>query len=146
MQDHYSLVARAVERELVPALKTYGLGLIPYFPLAGGLLTGKYRDAVPPPETGRLATSPVLGRMFLSERNLALAAGYRAFCEARGRTLTELAFAWLLAREPVCSVIAGASSVAQLEINAAALGWQLSADELAEIDRLSGLEPDPYAH
>jgi len=145
-QEHYSLLARAIEKAVLPALSAYGLGLMPYFPLAGGLLTGKYRDTSPPAETGRLATNKALGNLFLTPHNLAIAAGYREFCAERGRTLTNLAFSWLLSREPVCSVTAGASSPAQLLANAAAVTWELSADELAEIDRLSGISPDPFAH
>ncbi|MDP6271020.1 MAG: aldo/keto reductase [Alphaproteobacteria bacterium] len=133
-QEHYSLLAREVEREVVPALEAYGLGLLPFFPLASGLLTGKYRAGGA--ADGRLSYTERLANTFLTERNLELVERFAGFCEARGKSLTDLAFAWLLAQKTVPSVIAGASNDEQLEQNLKAVEWTLSAEDLAEIERL----------
>ncbi len=136
-QEQYSLVSRDIETEMIPALEAHGMGLLPYFPLASGMLTGKYRRAEAP-DGSRLARTKPLADMFLTERNIAIADQLADFAEARGHTLTELAFSWLLAREPVASVIAGASTPAQVEANLAAAGaWQLTKEEMAEVDRLT---------
>ncbi len=134
-QEQYSLLARDVEREVIPALEAYGLGLLPFFPLASGLLTGKYRTGGA--ADGRLSYTERLSNTFMTERNLDLVERFAGFCEARGKNLTDLAFAWLLAQKTVPSVIAGASNGEQLEQNLAAVGWSLRADDLAEIERLS---------
>jgi len=136
-QDQYSLVARGVERELVPAMRACGAGLLPYAPLASGLLTGKYRRGEPPPAGSRLAARPDLRARYAGDARVEIAERLRAFSEARGHTLLELAMSWLAAQPLVASVMAGATSVAQIEANTAAVAWQLSADELAEIDRLA---------
>jgi aryl-alcohol dehydrogenase-like predicted oxidoreductase len=135
-QDQYSLLARGVERELHPAMRAYGLSLVPYFPLASGLLSGKYRRGAPLPSGTRLGNARYSDR-FLNERNWRILERLEAFCVARGRSLLELAFGWLLANPLVPSVIAGASSPEQLMQNAQACGWQPSADDLAEIDRIT---------
>jgi aryl-alcohol dehydrogenase-like predicted oxidoreductase len=135
-QDQYSLLARDIERDLMPAIEARGLGLLPYFPLASGLLTGKYRrDAMP--EGARLTYSPQHADRFISARNWEMVEALAAFCTARGRSLIELAFGWLLAKPAVASVIAGASTPEQVEQNVRAAGWNLSADELAEVDRMT---------
>ena len=135
-QDQYSLLARGIERELIPAMQAHGLGLLPYFPLASGLLTGKYRrDAMP--GDGRLTYSPRHTERFISERNWRIVGTLEAFCHTRGRTLVELAFAWLLAKPMVASVIAGASTPEQVAANAGTVGWTLTPDELAEVDRIT---------
>jgi aryl-alcohol dehydrogenase-like predicted oxidoreductase len=136
-QEEYSLVVRDIEREVVPALDAYGLGLLPFFPLACGLLTGKYHAGKPAPNDGRLAYTQRLADRFMSDRNMALVERYRAFAEERGHTLLDLAFAWLLARKTVPSVIAGASTAEQLAANAEAVTWTLSAEDLAEIDAIA---------
>jgi aryl-alcohol dehydrogenase-like predicted oxidoreductase len=136
-QDEYSLVVRDIERELVPAIQSYGLGLLPFFPLASGLLSGKYkRNALP--EGTRLAAVPGLAQRYLTEENWRKAETLEAFAKERGHTLLDLAFAWLLARPKVASVIAGATTAAQVEQNVAAAEWELSPADLAEIDRLTG--------
>jgi aryl-alcohol dehydrogenase-like predicted oxidoreductase len=135
-QDEYSLVARDIERELLPAIEAHGLGLLPYFPLASGLLTGKYkRGAVP--EGTRLAGVQGLAQRYLTEENWQKAEKLEAFAGARGHSLLELAFAWLLARPRVASIIAGATTAEQVEQNIAAAAWELSPADLAEIDRLT---------
>jgi len=138
-QDQYSLVARDIERELVPAMQACGMGLLPYAPLSSGVLTGKYRRGEPMPEGSRLAARPDLGARYATDAKLAAAERLRAFCAERGHTLLELAFSWLAAQPAMGSIIAGATSVAQLEANAAAADWVLSKDELTEVDRLSRL-------
>jgi aryl-alcohol dehydrogenase-like predicted oxidoreductase len=136
-QDEYSLLERKVERELVPAAKAHGMGLLPYFPLASGLLTGKYRRGAPLPDGSRLAKNQRHADDFLSERNWRVVEQLEAFVRRRGRILIELAFSWLLHDPVVPSVIAGATSPEQVAQNVAAAGWTLSAADLAEIDRIT---------
>ena len=136
-QDEYSLVVRDIERELVPAMQAYGMGLLPFFPLASGFLTGKYQRNAPMPEGSRLATTPRFQDRYATERNWAIVEGLSAFAQARGRTMLELAFSWLAAQPFVSSVIAGATKPEQIEANVRAVAWKLTRDELAEIDRIS---------
>ena len=136
-QDEYSLVVRNVERDLMPAMRTYGLGLLPYFPLASGLLTGKYRRNMPLPEEARLTKTQRLADRYLTETNWAKSEKLIDFAERRGRDPLELAFSWLLARAPVASVIAGATGPEQVEQNAKAGGWKMTEDDLMEIDRIT---------
>ncbi len=133
-QDEYSLLQRDIEQELIPAMQHLGLGLLPYFPLASGVLTGKYNRNLPKAEGARLWGSERLANRFLTDENLARAERLEAWARDRGRTLLELAFAWLLAQPAVASVIAGATSPAQIAQNAAAGNWVLQPDELAQID------------
>jgi aryl-alcohol dehydrogenase-like predicted oxidoreductase len=131
-QDEYSLLVRDAERGLIPAGKAYGLGLLPYFPLACGMLTGKYkRDSMP--EGARMTGSQALADRYLSEKNWGIVETLEAFAADRGHTLTDLAFGWLLAQAPVSSVIAGATKPEQVEQNVAAANWQLTADDLAAV-------------
>jgi len=136
-QDEYSLLVRDVERELVPTAKALGMGLLPYFPLASGLLTGKYEGAAALPPGSRLAKNPRHAERFASERNWRIVDELAAFAAHHGRTLLELAFSWLLRDSVVASVIAGATTEQQVEQNARAAGWTLSAEDLAEIDRIT---------
>ena len=137
-QDEYSLLVRDIEAELVPAMQACGLGLLPYFPLAGGFLTGKYRRGAPLPAGARLTLRKNLADRFMTDANWSIVERLQEFCTRHGRTLTELAFSWLASRPLVASVIAGATKPEQVEQNIKAAGWALSADDLAEIDRLSG--------
>ena len=134
-QDEYSLVVRDAEKELMPAARHLGMGLLPYFPLASGLLTGKYRRNAPMPESSRLTTTQRLADRYL--KNWVISEKLIDYAEARGHTALELAFSWLLAQAPVSSVIAGATKPEQLEQNVTAGGWKLSAEGLAEIDRIT---------
>jgi aryl-alcohol dehydrogenase-like predicted oxidoreductase len=143
-QDEYSLLARDIERELVPAMLAHGLGFLPYFPLASGVLSGKYRGGARPSGT-RLMRPGGLQDTFLTDEKLAAAERLAAFAEARGHTLLELAFSWLLSRPTVASVIAGASNPKQVEQNVAAADWTLSTEELAEIDKIVPA-PKPKGH
>ena len=137
-QDEYSLVVRrVVEPQLRPAMLQYGLGLLPFQPLASGLLTGKYRRNAPLPSGTRLANTARLADRYLTARNWTVAEALHDFAEERGHTLLELAFSWLLAQTPVASVIAGATRPEQLEQNARAGAWQLSAEDQAAVDRIA---------
>jgi aryl-alcohol dehydrogenase-like predicted oxidoreductase len=137
IQDEYSLLARGIEKELLPAASAYGLGVLPYFPLAAGLLTGKYVRGVAPPAGTRYAKVPRLRDRYSTERNLDCIDALTAFVAARGHTLLELAFSWLAARPQVSSVIAGATRPEQVDANVAAVGWQLTPVEMAEVDRIT---------
>ncbi|MBV8888371.1 MAG: aldo/keto reductase [Alphaproteobacteria bacterium] len=136
-QERYSLLERELDRELLPVLEAYGLGLIPFSPLANGLLTGKYRQGAALPQGARLAATPRLAERYLTERNWAVTERLTRFCEERGRGLLELALSWLLRRPMVAGVIAGATSPEQLEANVRAGGWALSPEDMTEIDRLT---------
>jgi aryl-alcohol dehydrogenase-like predicted oxidoreductase len=136
-QDEYSLVMRDIERELMPAMQHHGLGLLPYFPLASGLLSGKYKRGALP-EGARLAAVQGLGQRYLTEENWQKIEKLEPFARERGRSLLELAFAWLLARPKVASVIAGATTPEQVEQNVKAAEWELVPADIAEIDRLTG--------
>ena len=144
-QGEYSLVTRGIERELLPALRHYGVGLIPSYPLAGGLLSGKYRrDAAP--ANARLATEKRLGERYLTDSNFALIERLERFCASRGRTLLELAFAWLLANPAVASVIAGATRPEQVALNVRAGAWTLTPEDTTAIrDLLDGDAITPAA-
>jgi aryl-alcohol dehydrogenase-like predicted oxidoreductase len=137
-QDEYNLLNRAVERELFPVMERYGPSLLPYFPLASGLLTGKYqRDAMP--DGARLTVNPrFANREYVTERNWEIVAQLRRFAEERGISMLEVAFGWLAAKPVTASVIAGATSPAQIEANVAAIGWCPTEDDLEVLDAMSG--------
>jgi aryl-alcohol dehydrogenase-like predicted oxidoreductase len=135
-EDEYNLLSRAIERELLPAVKAEKLALLPYFPLASGMLSGKYRLGRPMPEGTRLS-NPRYSDRFLNDKNLTIVERLEKFCAARGHTLLEVAFGWLLAKPVVAGVIAGASTPEQLLQNANAAGSRLGPDEIAEVDRLT---------
>jgi aryl-alcohol dehydrogenase-like predicted oxidoreductase len=137
-QDEYSLVVRDPDRDLIPAMQSYGLGLLPFFPLASGLLTGKYRRGAAPAEGTRLAMMPGLAKRYANEKNWPIVEKLTAFAQARGHTLVELAFSWLAARPTVASVIAGATSPEQVAENVKAADWQLSSEEMVEVDSITG--------
>jgi aryl-alcohol dehydrogenase-like predicted oxidoreductase len=140
VQNEYSLLHRDPERDVMPECERLGLAFIPFFPLASGLLTGKYRKGESAPGTGRLGSPGNLRDRFLNDRNRAIAEALGDFASSRGHTLLELAFSWLLSHRPVSSVIAGATSAEQVRANLKAAGWRLTAEELAEVDRLAPLE------
>jgi aryl-alcohol dehydrogenase-like predicted oxidoreductase len=137
-QDEYSLLARdTVERELSAAAQKYGLGILPFFPLASGALTGKYRRNQAKPAGARLSAQSPLSARFLSEASLDIVENLIEFGEKRGHTILELAFSWLLARPQVASVIAGATKPEQIEANAKAADWVLTPQEIAEINKIA---------
>jgi aryl-alcohol dehydrogenase-like predicted oxidoreductase len=123
-QMEYSLVERAVEREMMPACEHLGVSLVPYYPLAGGFLTGKYEKHVPPPANSRFGRTQQQPR-FVSDENFEKLGRWRAFAGENGRSVGALAIAWLLAHPVVCSVIAGVTSAEQLSSNVAADTWTL---------------------
>lgn len=139
IQPHYHLFERTIESELVPACEYFNLGILPYFPLAGGFLTGKYKQGKAAPKGSRGEQSPYVQK-YMTDENYAIMDGLTAFAEERDHTLNELAHAWLLARPQVSSVISGATKVENVQANAQAGDWELTVDEEAEISRLLGDE------
>ncbi len=140
-QNQYSLLNRSVERELAPVCLKYGVGLIPYSPLAGGFLTGKYRQGEAPPEGARLSNPQQASRQ-LTDDNFAKLAKLEAFAEEHDHTVGELALAWLGSQPFVPTVIAGAMTPQQVEENVKALEWRLTPDELKDLDEATGaVEP-----
>lgn len=135
-QTEYNLIARSAEKDLFPAMRAAGMTLLPYFPLASGLLTGKYRKGQPIPEGTRMNMPYFRGG--LTDEKLEVIEKLIAFSEARGHSILELAFSWLLAQPIVSSVIAGATKPEQATANARAAGWQLSEADRAEIDTILG--------
>lgn len=133
-QAEYNLISRAAETELFPAMRRMGMTLLPYFPLASGLLTGKYRKGQEMPADTRM--NMAYFKAGLTDANLDKVEKLIAFSEARGKTILELAFSWLASQPIVSSVIAGATRPEQVVANAAAASWKLSAEELAEIDTI----------
>jgi aryl-alcohol dehydrogenase-like predicted oxidoreductase len=137
-QDEYSLLVRnVVEGQLDAAMKHYGMSLLPFFPLASGLLTGKYKRNAPMPQDARLTNTQRLADRYVTDANWPIVEKLQAFAEQRGHTLLELAFSWLAARPAVASVIAGATKPEQIDANIKAVDWALTAEEIAEIDRIS---------
>ncbi|MBV8977123.1 MAG: aldo/keto reductase [Alphaproteobacteria bacterium] len=136
-QDEYSLLVRDAEKELMPAIESCRMSLLPYFPLASGLLTGKYRRGEAAPKDTRFGRTSRFNDRYMSEANWAIVARLEEFCRARGRNLLELAFSWLLSHPVLASVIAGATRPEQVEANVKAASWQLTPQELAEIDRMT---------
>jgi len=136
VQNQYSLLHRDPEQDVLPECARLGLAFLPYFPLANGLLTGKYKQGVAPPKGTRMQMSWAASG--LTEKNFAVVEGLRAVAAAGGHSLLELAFSWLLRNEAVASVIAGATRPEQVRANAQAAAWRISAEDLAAIDRTSG--------
>jgi aryl-alcohol dehydrogenase-like predicted oxidoreductase len=139
-QNEWSLLKREGERDAIPACEQHGLGQLPYFPLASGLLTGKYHRGEAFAAGSRLATLKFF-QGWATDENFTKIEALQAFAKKRGHTLLELAFSWLAAQPCVVSVIAGATTPEQVRANAAAANWQLSAAELAEVDALAPRAP-----
>jgi aryl-alcohol dehydrogenase-like predicted oxidoreductase len=135
-QNQYNLLDRRIERELVPACNAYGLGVLPYFPLANGFLSGKYRPGEAAPEGTRLSARGMAERV-LNDENFQKLGRLEEFAQARGHTVLDLAIGGRASQPHVGSVIAGATKPEQLEQNAKASEWKLSADERAEVDRIT---------
>jgi aryl-alcohol dehydrogenase-like predicted oxidoreductase len=136
-QDEYSLVVRDIERDLLPCAQEYKLGLLPFFPLASGLLTGKYKRGQAAPDDTRFNKIPRLRDRYVTPRNEEIVEKLQAFAQARGHSMLELAFSWLAGRPQVSSVIAGATRIEQVEQNVKAIAWKLAAEEMAEIDKIT---------
>jgi aryl-alcohol dehydrogenase-like predicted oxidoreductase len=133
-QNEYSLLNRKAETELIPALSKYGMALMPYFPLAGGMLTGKYLEG----GQGRLTDNWLnLKGVFLTERNLEIVRKLDAYARERGHTMLELSMSWLASQPTIAGIIAGATKVEQLEANTKAVSWKMTPEELAVINTIA---------
>jgi aryl-alcohol dehydrogenase-like predicted oxidoreductase len=137
-QNLYSLLERGVEAEVLPACEHFGLGFLPFFPLASGLLSGKYRRGEPPAEGTRLAAWGARGAQAMSDANFDKVEALEGWAKERGHTLLELAFAWLLGHQVVSSVIAGATTAEQVAANVATAEWRLTPEEVDEVGKLIG--------
>jgi len=136
VQNEYSLMKREPEADVLPECARTGVAFLPYFPLANGLLTGKYRKGSPFPESSR--AKDAFGPKVFTDENLERAEALMAFARSRGHSLLDLAFSWLAARPEVSSVIAGARNAEQVRANSAAATWKLTAADMAEVDNLLG--------
>jgi aryl-alcohol dehydrogenase-like predicted oxidoreductase len=136
-QNELSLLSRAAEASLLPECARLGLGFLPYFPLAAGMLSGKYHRGEAPGEGTRLAGWGPRADRILNDANFARVEALAGWAEARGRTILDLAFAWLLGHPAIPSVIAGATSARQVQANAAAAAWALTPAEVAEVSALA---------
>ena len=132
-QVQYSLLERDAEQEMIPACAHFGVSLVPYSPLAGGFLTGKYRKGAPLPAGARLTRIERARTQRFTDANWAALERYDAFATSRGHTVKELAISWLLAQPLVCSVIAGVTSPAQVEENVRAAEWSLTRDDVSDL-------------
>ncbi len=136
-QDELSLLARDNEKDVLAAAREYQLGVLPFFPLAGGMLTGKYAGMTDVPADTRFGKTPYMKDRYLNPRNIAIVEKLQAFATERGHTMLELAFSWLAAQPQVSSVIAGASRPEQIEQNVKAIDWVMSAEDLKMIDEVT---------
>jgi aryl-alcohol dehydrogenase-like predicted oxidoreductase len=135
VQNHYHMFERDIEREVLPYCKARNVGILPFFPLAGGFLTGKYKRGQPAPAGSRGETSPYVQK-YMTDKNYDKVEAMESWAQERGHTMGELAHAWLLAHPEVSSVISGATNLEQVKANAASASWHLSQDELAEVNKL----------
>ncbi|HSG88626.1 MAG TPA: aldo/keto reductase [Pseudomonadales bacterium] len=136
-QNHWNLLDRRVEKDVVPACRHFGLGILPYFPLASGLLTGKYRRGETPGEDTRLANFGARGLAALSDDNFDRVEALQAWVEQEDRTLLELAMSWLVSDPVVSSVIAGATRPEQVAANVAAASWRLTPEQMSKVAELT---------
>jgi aryl-alcohol dehydrogenase-like predicted oxidoreductase len=137
LQSHYHLLERDVEKEVLPYCAEHGVGFVPYFPLAGGFLTGKYRRGQPAPAGSRGESSDYV-KGYMTEANYDKIEKLEAWAAERDQTLGSLAHAWLLSQPSVCSVISGATGLEQIQANVKAVGWQLSAEEVKAVNGMVG--------
>ena len=135
-QNHYNLLERDIERDVVPACERLGLGILPYYPLAAGLLTGKYRPDLPTPEGTRLTSGIHFYAGVLENADYPKLARLTDFAAERGHSLLELAIGWLASQPAVGSVITGATRVEQIEQNGLSGDWRLTLEELKQVDEL----------
>jgi aryl-alcohol dehydrogenase-like predicted oxidoreductase len=141
IQPMYNLLDRHAEEELALCCQAYNLGVIPWFPLAGGFLTGKYRRGEPPPPDSRYGKRPGGGGMFLSDANFDKLDKLEAFAKDHGHTMAELAIAWLVSHPWISTVIAGVTKPEQVTANVASAEWRLTNEEMAELDKLMDYRP-----
>jgi aryl-alcohol dehydrogenase-like predicted oxidoreductase len=133
-QHQYNLLNRSIERDVVPVCRRYGLGIIPFFPLASGFLTGKYRRGEAPPPGTRFGGGDRMASRALTDQNFDVLDTLERFAASRDHTIGDLALAWLASQPGVGSVIAGATRPEQVEDNVRALEWQLTSVDLAELE------------
>ncbi len=135
VENEWSLVDRAIEKDVAPAARKYGVGILPYFPLAGGFLTGKYRRGETMPAGGRLTEGMLAGlaHKYITDRNWGILDAAERFSAEHGHSVLDLAMSWLLSQPGVASVMSGATKPEQLEANVAAASWRLSPDEMAAV-------------
>ena len=136
-QNRYNLLDRGIEGELIPACRHFGVGILPYFPLASGFLTGKYQRGAQPAKDTRFGALKRLADQVLNDKNWETLERLQSFASKREHSLIELAVGWLAARPEVSSVICGATRPEQVTDNVKAIGWKLSAEEVAEADKLT---------
>jgi aryl-alcohol dehydrogenase-like predicted oxidoreductase len=144
IQNHYHMLERGLEREMMSYCSAHNVGILPYFPLAGGFLTGKYKRDQPAPSGSRGETSGYVQR-YMTPTNYSKVEKLTDWAEEHEHTMAELAHAWLLTHPEVCSVISGATKVSQIEENAKAADWRLSDEEAAEVNTVLDVVPDGYA-
>ena len=140
-QNAYNLLDRGIEKDLAPVSMQYGLSVIPYSPLRGGFLTGKYKHGEAPPEGARLSAPGGQGSRVLTDDNFAKLATLEKYAEEHDHTVGELALAWLSSQSHVGSVIAGAMNPQQVAENVKAVEWKLSPQDLKDLDAAMGIEP-----
>ena len=136
-QNQYNLLDRRIERDLLPACRKFGLGMLPYFPLASGFLTGKYRRGAEAPAGTRLALMQPMAKQVMTDQNFATLEKLEEFSRQRGHTIVELAMSWLACQPVVSSVISGATQPEQVTENVKACQWKLNAEELKEVDSIT---------
>jgi aryl-alcohol dehydrogenase-like predicted oxidoreductase len=144
VQNNYSLLHREPEAEVLPECQRLGIAFLPYFPLANGLLTGKYRKGQPFPKSSRAEDG--FGPKVFTDENLALAEQLGRFAESRGHTLLELAMSWLASKGTIASIIAGAKTPEQVKANASAVAWRLTDADLTAVDGILGLAAHNAGH
>lgn len=137
IQPHYHMLERSIEQELIPYCNAYNVGILPYFPLAGGFLTGKYRRGEAVPSGSRAERSPYVQK-YLTDENFTIIEKLEQWAKERDHTMGELAHAWLLSQPQVSSVISGATKLSQVQANAKAADWKLTPEEVAEINSILG--------
>jgi 1-deoxyxylulose-5-phosphate synthase len=135
VQSHYHMIERQVEQEVIPYCHAHQVGFIPYFPLAGGFLTGKYARGQDAPAGSRGESSPYVQK-YMTEENYDKVEALTAWAVEKDHTMTELAHAWLMAQPQVCSVISGLTKLSHLQANAKAANWHLSADDIGAINKI----------
>ena len=141
LQPRYSLLDRHIEDEIVECCRAYNIGIIPWYPLAGGFLTGKYRRGQAIPEGTRFSSNPAMYGRMLNDANFDLLEKLEAFAAEYNRSMADLAIAWLTSHPWVSTVIAGVTKTSQVSANAAAAGWKLSEEDMARLDRITGFKP-----
>ncbi len=140
LQSHYHMLERGVEEEILPYCASHGVGFVPYFPLAGGFLTGKYKRGEKPPLGSRGERDDYV-QSYFTDRNFTILENLTLWAAARNRTLNELALAWLAAQPGVVSVISGATRIEHVENNVKAAEWQLAANDVQEINTILAAHP-----